>query len=480
MHVLYLASEVAPFSSTGELGEFSGNLPRALKELGVEVTVISPNYQEITPERFGLARRISKIDVPLGGQTTQIELLDGKFVNCDVPIILVDHPPSFGRAGYYGDADGPFTDNFQRFHLLCRAALRIIQERDLKIDLIHANNWQAGLLPLLLKFGAAPDLQHIKTLFTIHDITQGGLFPREAMDSLQLQEDLFHPEGVEFHGQVSLLKAGTLYADRLTTLSPCYAREIQTEELGGGLHGLMTTLKEKLEGVVGGIDQSIWNPQSDHRLEERYSAESFDGKEACKRALQSQLGLQPRPQVPLLTVFGPLTEDSGASVLLESIPQMMSLPLQLAIFGPADPDVEQAIREHAAANPDALVYHPTISADNTHRALAGADCLILPPRAQPGGLLQLKALRYGTIPIARSVGDLRDTVIDFDPGTATGTGFCWQRFEADALLSAVGRMQAVFKEPPRWRALQENGMRQDFSWSHTATKYEQLYRTLLT
>jgi starch synthase len=481
MDILYVTTEVAPFSSSGSLGELAGNLPRALRETGVNVTVLTPHYSDISAERYGLARRIRTIDLLLGGEKVELGLFDGKFINSDVPVIFLDHPESFHREGYYGDSGGPYPDNHKRFHIFCQGALNLIASLGLKFDLIHVNDWQTGLLPLLLRRGGAPALEGTRVLFTLHDLSFLGLFGPEILDELAIGSDLFHPEGIEFHGQVSLLKAGLLFADQITTLSPSYSREIQTEEHGGGLHGLLASMSDKLHGIVPGIDPSAWDPAQDHRLEAPYTSEEIDGKAACKRALQAELGLQIRPELPLVLMVGPFSSRHGVELVLKTLPRLSPHLLQLAFLGGDPGEHDGELRSLCEQSPGAVAFKPELDLDGIHRVLSGADVLLLPARYEPGGqTTHLKALRYGTIPVVRAVGGLRDTVVDYDEKSGTGTGICFSEFSEESLLSAIYRILALYRDQSTWQKLLGNAMRQTHDLKASARQYVELYSSMLS
>jgi starch synthase len=479
MHVLFVTPEVTPYSSSGDLGEWAGALPRALHDLGVRMTVVSPLYRAVDPDRFGLARRIRKLHIPIAGETAEVGIVEGKFVDRDLSVLFVDHPPSFARDGLYGGAQGPFPDNHRRFFLFARAALALVPELGLGIDVVHANDWQTGLVPFFMRHAAPLGLGKAQALFTVHDANFAGLFDPAILDELRVGYDQFTPAGIEFHGRVSLLKAGIVSSHRVTTLSPRYARELLTPEHGSGLHGVFAALGDRLHGILPGIDGASWNPATDHRLPERYTAENLGGKEACKRALQTELRLPVRPQVPLLAVVGPLSEATGAHLALQAARELGDLMVQLAFLGPASADLAGPLADLAGARPQSLAFAPEWAGDSLRRALAGADGLLLAARSEPGGLLQLKALRYGTAPIVHAVGGLADTVVDLDSRTRTGTGFSFQTLDAGALAAAVRRATVAHADRPVWTELVRNAMRQSYTWETAAKRQVEIYQLLL-
>jgi starch synthase len=479
MHVIFVTPLIAPFTNSGDLSELSGALPKALLECGARVTVLAPLFKGISPERFSLARRLSKVTLPLRGETVTVEILSGKFVNCDVPVIFLEHAESFQRDGTFGDEQGDYADNWRRFFIFSRAALGAIKELNLKADLLHAIDWPSSSIPLLMQQQVVPELGSCKTVFTLHDATRQALFDPSRLEELGLGYDLFHPNGIEFHGQVSMLKAALLYADRITTCSPAYAREMQTEAVGAGLAGLFSHLRQKIDGVTLGVDPVAWNPATDHRLAARYQREDLSGKEQCKRALQAELGLPQRPQLPLVVMAGPLQEQTGLPQALEAIPPIASRKVQLAFIGEATAGVAQKLGDLAATHPEVIAFSPDLEVDRLHRVLAGADAILLPYLSQPGGILPLKAMRYGAVPLARAVGGFKDTVVDFDPSTQTGTGICWQAPQASSLITALDRFLTIYRDKNLLVTLIDNGMRQDHGWQPVARKYLEVYERVL-
>jgi starch synthase len=466
MHVLLLCPEVLPFSQTDERAELVAGLARALSEAGARATVLTPFYRGIESERFGLVRRIRRVAVPLGGGSTEIGIVDGKLPGCDVPVIFVDHPESFDREGIYGDAG---RGEARRCYLLARAAIAIAKELGLAFDVLHAHDWRAAFLPLACEHGLAPELGAARRVFTLREVAGQGLFDPAILDELALGYDRFHPDGIEFHGRVSLVKAGVLYSDAMVTWSPSYARELAQPEHGGDLDGLFRAVERKLVGIPPGLDPS-WSPASDHRVAERYQADNLHGKEACRRALGAAAGLPPRPQAPLLLVDG-CAGEGGALFALAAAPLLTQHRLQAIVLGARDPALE-ALADGGLACLEAR------SGDALRRALAGADALLLLARSAPSGLLPLKALRYGAVPVARGVGAFSDALVDFDARSATGTAICFGSWSADALAGALARLVATHAAPARWQALVANGMRQSQPWSLAAARHLELYRRI--
>jgi starch synthase len=478
MRILHVASEVAPYSKTGGLADVLGALPRALADLGHEVAVVTPRYRSIDPERFGLARRLRGLAAPLGADTVGVGIYEGQSPSTPrVRVYLVDHPPSFDRDGIYGDARGDFGDNARRFALLGSAALALSAELAGWPDIVHGHDWQAGPAILYAKrsWGALPPP---KTVFTIHNLAFQGLFPAPVIDELGLPRESYNPDGYEFWGQASFLKAGLTQADLLTTVSPTYAKEIQTPEQGVGMDGVLRARHGALHGILNGADYEIWDPAKDVHLAQSYSTESLAGKQLCKAALQRELGLPLRPDVPLCGSISRLTDQKGFDLVLEVLPSLLEGDMQYVVLGTGDPSFERGLKELAIRHPKKLAVRIGYDEALAHRIEGGADLYIMPSRFEPCGLNQLYSLRYGTPPLVRATGGLDDTIVDFDARSGSGTGFKFLPYEAGALAESWRRALTAWRNGDSFAALQRRCMTQDFSWSRSARHYSRLYSSL--
>src|SRR5579883_1566286 len=411
MNVLHVSSEVAPYSKTGGLGDVASALPRALASIkrggrGDRVAVVTPAYR-VDPERFALARRLRRIGLTLGGRAVEVGLLEGRLPGGagEVQAFLVDHP-AFDRPHLYGDANGDYPDNDFRFALLSKAALEIARTFSFTPDVIHAHDWQAA--PTLL-YARRGELPSARTVLTIHNLAFQGLFPEESLDALGWGHDLYHPDGIEFWGQVSFLKAGILHADRVTTVSPRYAREIQTEEYGCGLDGYLRARGDQLVGILNGVDYDVWNPSRDLTLAAPYSVHDLEGKRACKAALQRSFGLPARPRLPLCGAVSRLTDQKGFDLVADVLEKLLvERELQVAILGTGERAIEERLSKLAARHPTKLVVKLAYDEALAHRIYAGSDLFVMPSRWEPCGLAQMYALRYGSVPIVRATGGLDD------------------------------------------------------------------------
>ncbi|OGI46003.1 MAG: starch synthase [Candidatus Muproteobacteria bacterium RBG_16_65_34] len=478
--VLFVTSEAHPLMKTGGLGDVCGSLPAALKGLGVDARLLLPGYHDAI-RRAGKLRAVAQITIPPLAQP--VTLLETVLPGTRVPVWLVDFPPAYDRPGnpYLNGYGHPWHDNAARFALLARAAVAVALDKaglDWRPDIVHAHDWQTGLAPALL----AREPERPATLFTIHNFAYQGLFPRDTLAALGLPEAFWSHEALEFHGDLAFIKGGLVYADRITTVSPTYAREIQTPEFGHGLDGLLRHRAEKLLGILNGIDDNAWNPARDPHIAARYSAKNFRPKQKNKTALQKEFGLPADARIPLIGLVGRLAHQKGVDLLLEALPRLMKLSVQLVLLGTGEAGYEKAIRDAAAQYRGRLAARIDYDEATAHRVEAGADMFLMPSRFEPCGLNQLYSLRYGTVPIVRRVGGLADTVVNATPealkaGRATGVSFAEARPET--LVAAVRRALALHRDPKVWRRIAATGMGQDFSWRHSAAEYLKLYDELI-
>ncbi|HEY7958388.1 MAG TPA: glycogen synthase GlgA [Polyangia bacterium] len=477
MRVLHVASEIAPYAKTGGLADVLGALPAALARLKTEVMVVAPRYRAIDPDRFGLGRWLSTVPVPLGDGTIEVGVYEGTPPGgARVRLFFIDHPPSFDRDGLYGPpGGGDFPDNARRFTLLGRAALALAAHLGLWPDILHGHDWQAGPA-LLYARSTHGDLRPPRTVFTVHNLAFQGLFPESTVEELGFPRALYHPDGYEFYGQVSLLKAGLVLADRITTVSPSYAKEIQTPEQGCGLDGLLRARADRLVGILNGVDYEVWSPEHDRYLPAGYSKDALGGKRRCKLELQRAFGLPLSADTPLSGSVSRLTEQKGFDLLLGALPHILEGDAQVALLGTGDPELERALIALAARHPKKLAVRIGYDEALAHLIEAGSDLFLMPSRYEPCGLNQLYSLRYGTPPVVRATGGLDDTIVDYEPRSRSGTGYKFVETTAPALTSAWRRALHTYRETPsEHQALQRRGMAQDFSWAASARRYLELY-----
>ncbi len=487
MKILFAASEAYPLVKTGGLGDVIHALPRALHQQGMDVRVILPAYRLIL-EQISNLRIAGWLQVQGAGRLHQIRILETIDHHLGVPLLLVDAPDLFDRPGSpYLHPDGyNWHDNAERFSVFSRAVAQLASTAnmlDWKPDVVHAHDWQTGLLPAFLKL--VPDAPAI--IYTIHNLSYSGIFSHEEFIRLQLPGEWWSADALEFFGNFSMLKGGIIFSDKITTVSPSYAQEIQTPGFGYGFDGVLRTNHHKLRGILNGIDQEIWNPATDPYLPDHYSLKHryLAGKRANKQALLEQLGVKLQDDqlnTPLLGFIGRLVEQKGVDLLLQIIPNILdNHDARLVVLGSGEKHFENALRELAALYPQRLLLTLGYSEELAHRIEAGADLFLMPSRFEPCGLNQMYSLRYGTPPLVHQVGGLADTVVDATPENLknnTATGFIFHEPSAGSMLHAVERALSVYEKPASWHKLMRTAMAQDFGWTQSASEYIQLYEEI--
>lgn len=481
MKILMIAAEAAPFAKTGGLGDVLQALPRALAARGHDVLVALPRYASID-DAWGLRDT---------GRTVSVPFAEGPWsagISLTAPAerlryLFLDNP-AYLRGGLYEEGGREYRDNHKRFALLSYGALLASQKVGFVPHVVHAHDWQAALAPLILKrgFGGQRAPFNAPSVFTVHNLAFQGLFPREAMAELQLPADLFHPDALEFYEKLCLLKAGLVFGDKLSTVSPSYRAECLTPEGGSGLDGLMRWRQADLTGILNGADTTVWSPETDPHLPARYSAQDLSGKATCKAALQRELGLRVEAGTPLCAAIGRFSRQKGMDLLADAVPALVERGLQLALLGVGEGEVERRLSEAATRYPDRLAVVGRFDDGLAHRLEAAADLYLMPSRDEPCGLNQLYSLRYGTLPVVHAVGGLKDTVQEAAPpgGTpgAQGWGLCFAAPTAEAFLEAVDRARALWSDRAAWAATQQRAMALSFPWDRAAAEYEALYRAL--
>jgi starch synthase len=464
-----VSAEAAPLAKSGGLADVVGALPAALKEAGDEVAVVIPRYGSIDLKR---ARRVyDGIAIHLGPVRHDVAIYQAP---ADFPFYLVDCPPLFDRKGLYGESGMDYPDNHIRFAVFARAALAVARFL-FRTEIFHCHDWQAGLVPALLRsnFASDPTYLGVKTLFTIHNLGYQGLFPKTALAEAALDPEVFRPGGLEFFGHISYIKGGIAFADALSTVSPTYAREIQTPEYGFGLDGALRARAGVLSGILNGVDYQQWNPEIDKYLPARYSADDLAGKGVCKQRLLEEFGLPPAAMDrPLCGIVSRFTRQKGTDLLAEIAPQIVADDLYMVALGSGEPEYEAFFRQMAAAHPGRIAVRIGFDNGLAHRIEAGSDMFLMPSRYEPCGLNQIYSLRYGTVPVVRATGGLDDTIDE-------GTGFKFWDYSGPAFLGAVRAAAGAFSDRPAWQETMRRGMHKDFSWKASATLYSALYRRLL-
>lgn len=480
MRVLHVAAEIYPLVKTGGLADVVAALPAALAARGLDTRLLLPGMPGILN---GLVecKRVIRIGPAFGAAVITLRL--GRLPDSGLPAYVIDAPFLYRRDGnpYLGPDGRDWRDNHRRFALLGWIAAHLAGgelDRNWQPDVVHAHDWHAGLAPAYITQNPA---LNTATVFTIHNLAFRGLFPLDHHHDLQLLISGADQSALEFHGQLSFMKAALVHAKRVNAVSPTYANEICTPEFGWGLDGLLRDRGSQLSGILNGVDYSVWNPNTDATLPKHYTAENLRGKKVCKLKLQAELGFAPRSKAPVFAVVSRLTSQKGMDLVLGALPSLLAEGGQLVVIGSGEADIEAGFRAAAAAHPGSVSVHLGYDDGLAHRIIAGADILLVPSRFEPCGLTQLYALRYGTLPLVRRVGGLADTVIDATPdnlATGTANGFVFDEANSQALAIRIVEACCLFRSAALWRQVQRRGMAQDFSWADSAARYEALYRSI--
>lgn len=483
MKILMATSEAVPFAKTGGLADVCGALPIELARQGHEASVILPAYRQIRYGGLPIETLGIEFIVPIGSKTVPGRLLRSRLPGSDVPVYLVQQDAYFDRPELYRQDGEDYPDNCERFVFFSRAVLEAVRLLEMDLDVIHAHDWETGLVPAYLKieYRSLPRYHRIATLLTIHNIAYQGNFWHWDMLLTGLDWKYFNWHQMEFFGHLNLLKTGMVFADSLSTVSPRYAQEVQTPKFGRGMEGVLQHRRNVLSGILNGIDDRIWDPSSDKHLAAHYSAETVaKGKPICKAALQYELRLPTLPNVPLIASIGRLDDQKGFDLVAKVISEWASAyDAQWVILGKGEPKFHQLFEDLAKRFPKKVAVRLEFSDPLAHRIEAGADVFLMPSRYEPCGLNQMYSLRYGTVPVVRETGGLADTIVDATRSTLAGgtaNGFSFTEDSATALSETLHRTVETYRRPEIWSRLISVGMSQDWSWAHSAKQYEALYQ----
>jgi starch synthase len=479
LRVLFATSEVAPLIKTGGLADVSGALPAALRAVGVDVRLLVPGYNPVIA-KLAQHQVVATFDDLPGFPRSRI--LSSTMAN-GVPLLVLDCPVLYQREGgpYQNALGHDWADNALRFGLLSKMAAVLgssVSPLSWHPDLVHCNDWQTALTPAYLHFASSA----VPSIIAIHNMAFQGIFPAAMVQELKLPASCFSMDGVEYHGKMSFLKAGLFYADHITTVSPNYAKEIQSEELGFGLQGLLTTRRDSLTGILNGIDTDEWDPAADPYLAKPYNIANMAGKAANKETLQGRMGLNMEPDVPLLGVVSRFTHQKGLDLLLEIAPLLTELPVQLAMLGTGDAQMQKVASDLSLLHPGKIGVRIGFSEELSHQIEAGADIFVMPSRFEPCGLNQMYSQRYGTPPIVHATGGLVDSVVDCSAATlkdGTASGFVFDGMTAKNLLAVIQRAVNLYHNQHKWKVLCKNCMARDFSWKSSAAAYRTVYLKVL-
>jgi len=490
MRIVIASSEAVPFAKTGGLADVATALATALTELGHSVWLVLPHYPQAMSHGaksngIGVEPTGVHIEVPIGARHVSAGVLRARLPGSAVTVLLVDQPTYYDRPSLYTTGGSDYRDNCERFVFLSRAVTTLAQQLRLRPDIIHANDWQTALIPALLAIeGRGPNVTDTTaSVFTIHNMAFQGLFWHWDMLLTGLDWKYFNLHQMEFYNQLNLLKTGLVFADMVTTVSPTYAREIQTPEFGYGLDSVLRSRRNDLVGILNGVDTKIWNSQTDPALPANFSIADVDeGKRACKRALQSEFGLPTAAEVPLFAMVTRLTDQKGLDLVAQAADRLFSKDVQLCVLGSGDAKYEGWLTELAKNLPQKVAVRIGFDDAMAHRIEAGADLFLMPSRFEPCGLNQMYSLIYGTVPIVRATGGLADSVVDANPQNlahGTATGFAFTDYSADAMMQAIERALGLFSDKLEWIRLVRAGMNQDWSWRNSALQYVRVYERAL-
>ncbi len=481
MNIAFCSSEVVPFIKTGGLADVAGALPLKLKTHGADVRVFLPLYSLIDYRKHKIKKSpgIADFYIKVNGKNHTAGLFETVFPGTDVKAYFIDCPDYFQRETIYSNE----SDEAERFICFCKGVLEAMQRLKFSPDIIHCNDWQTGLIPLYIKENYAWDsiFKSTKTLFTIHNIGYQGNFPPETVKAGDINPDHFGPMGpIEWYEQVSFLKTGLMFADSISTVSQTYAKEILTEEFGGGMHEILEKRKDVLYGILNGIDYNVWNPEFDDHLWEKYSFDKIEGKAENKKQLMKISGIEFSETVPLIGLISRMVSQKGFDLIIEQIDKMLELDAKYIFLSAGDGKYEKFLRGISFEYPDKFKLYTGSNEELAHRIEAASDIYLMPSMYEPCGLNQIYSLKYGTIPVVRKTGGLADTVIDCDEKKkdCNGTGFVFEKFEGKEMIKALKRAVKVFKDQTRWRKIQKNAMNMDFSWDISAQKYIELYNKI--
>jgi len=487
--ILFITSEVVPFVKTCGLADVSSALPQKLQELGHHVRIVVPKYGAIDERKFKIHEVVRLKDLKINiGEKEVIFSLRSSFLigpKTRVQIYFLDNPEFFGtRHSLYTDpiTSEDYPDNDERFILLSKAVFELITKLGWAPDIIHCNDWQTGLIPAYHKteYKNDPLFSSIKTLFTIHNMSAQGIFPKSSFEKTELPKDLASDKGILHKGKVNFLKSGLVYSDMINTVSETYAKELcQNKDFGAGLQTVLSKRKKDMYGIINGIDDTIWNPEFDKKIPQRYSAKNIELKKENKKALAENFGFDYDPKIPVIGMISRLIPDKGIDILQKAFPQLMKMKIRLVLLGTGDKQYHKFFTSAASKYSDKFSCFIGFDDELAHLIEAGSDMFLMPSKFEPCGLNQMYSLIYGTVPIARATGGLADTVQPFNIKNGTGNGFTFQKYSCGEMIAEVKKAYKIFStKQDTWQILMKNGMKSNFTWMNSAKKYLDLYKKL--
>lgn len=481
--ILFLASEVTPFARAGGLGDVTGALPKALKNQNHEIRIIMPKYKFINERKYVLREVIRLRDIPvtINGRTELANVKSAFVPESKVQVYFIEIADFFQKPGLYNDpiTNEPYEDNAERFAFFSKAAMETLKTLSWQPDIIHCNDWQTAYVPVFLKtvFQGIDFFKGIKTVYTIHNLTNQGSFDKAEAEKIDFDPNEVKEDGMfGKDGKLNLTKAAIYFSDYITTVSENYANEIiENDEIGYKFGGLLNDKGENFEGILNGVDYAIWSPEKNKMIPFNFSIDELEGKEQNKKALLERLGLEYKENVPVVTMVSKLTEQKGLDILLEALPSLMELDIQLCILGEGDPDIAEKLMEEQNKYEGKLSINVTYDENMAHLFEAGADIFLMPSKYEPCGLNQIYSLRYGTVPIVSPIGGLLDTVEEYDEMIDDGTGFIMEKLDAKSMITELKKAIKLYNDKEKWVVMQKRIMEEDFSWDISAKRYIEIY-----
>ena len=488
LSILFVSSEVHPFAKTGGLADVSSALPQVVRELGHDIRIIMPKYATVSDRKFKIhdIKRLTDMPIPLG-ENTMLGSVKSSFltnIKTKVQVYFLSNEDLYCRSDLYVDpkTKKSWPDNDDRFIFFSRGVIETLILLGWKPDIIHLNDWQSALIAALIRteYAKEPLFKNTKIVFTVHNAAFQGVFPGASFIKTGLPDKLFKSEGLEFHGDMNLMKAGLLYSDIITTVSPTYAKEIRTSnEFGYGLEGVFKKKARKTVGILNGMDTAVWNPESDVLIPAQYGIKDLEKKAENKKALCEKFGLKYDEKVPLIGIVSRLADQKGFDLIKDELAGLMKENLQLVVLGSGEKNYEDMFTKAAKKFKKKMGVHIGFDEELAHLIEAGADMFLMPSKYEPCGLNQMYSLRYGTLPIVRATGGLADTVVDLDAKPKAGTGFVFEKYNGKQMVSTIKRALKAFADTDHWQAAQKRAMQNDNSWDSSARQYIELYKQLL-
>ena len=482
LKILFVSPEVQPFAKTGGLGDISRALPLALKNMGHDVRVIMPKYQRVHLAKYEIHPiPDSSFSIPIGQEIINGDVCEGK-LDDQLPIYFINCDKYFERENLYSENGQEYPDNPERFIFFSRATLEACKKLNFQPDIIHCNDWQTGLLCAYLESIYKDDefFKNTASIFSIHNLGFQGNYSPDTLSVSHLPQELYSMHGLEFYGALSFLKGGLVYANALTTVSKTYCREILNPKNGFSMEGVLRSRKKDLYGIINGANYEEWDPENDEKIAMKFDSNDMRGKSVCKNELLNKTGLKVDDTQPVVCMVTRLSSQKGMDLVMQGLGELLESGSALIILGSGDSIYEEFFSKQSTVYPEKLYCHLGFDEDLAHQIIAGSDILLMPSEYEPCGLTQMHAMKYGTVPVVRSIGGLRDTVKTFDPETKKGTGFKFLPLEVKYLLNCFRKAEAVFKSPDLWHQLAKNCMAENFDWSKSAFEYTRIYNKVLS